>query len=157
MTGILGAPAGGPAAAARPPSRHPDRVRRSLPALAVGGTVLVSALALHLRDPHVPGSWGFCPFLVFTGAFCPVCGGLRAVNLLTHGDVAGAASSNLLVLAALPVAVLVWGRWLFRDWTGRAVRPLPSFLVTTAAWFTLVAGLVFWVLRNLPAGSWLAP
>ena len=29
------------------------------------------------------------------GIWCPACGGLRAVNDLTNGDVLGAASSNL--------------------------------------------------------------
>ena len=43
-----------------------------------------------------------------TGAWCPGCGSLRAVNDLTHGDVLAAASSNLVLVLALPVLALLW-------------------------------------------------
>ena len=91
-----------------------------------------------------------CPVAFLTGADCPGCGSLRAVHHLTHGDVVAAASSNLLLVAALPLVVLGWWRWL---------RGRP--LVTGAARWLLplvagVATVVFGVLRNLPAGSWLA-
>ncbi len=71
------------------PSRW-DRVRA--PLVTIGGLGLAT-LALHLRDPHVGGSWGICPSAAM-GFWCPGCGGLRAVNDLTHGEVASAASSR---------------------------------------------------------------
>jgi hypothetical protein len=138
------------------PAGRADRVRRVGPPLLAAGGLLAVSLALHLRDPHEAGSWGFCPFYVATGAFCPGCGGLRAVNDLTHGDVAAAASSNLLVVAAVPVLAALWVRWFRGRWSG-AARPLPSPLVVAASVAALVALVLFGVLRNVPAGGWLAP
>lgn len=113
-----------------------------------------------MRDPHSSGSWGYCPWLQLTGHFCPGCGALRAVNDLTNGDLAGAMSSNLLFVAAIPLLVLWWLTWTGRAWTGRdrEVRALPGSRHpgTWIAVFVVVM-LVFVVLRNLPSGSWLAP
>lgn len=113
-------------------------------------------VALHFRDPHATGSWGICPWLAITGHYCPGCGALRAVNDLGNGDVVGAASSNLVFVAMVPVLVLWWLQWSGRAWSGaesgRGARR-PGVWI---ALFTLVM-LAFGVLRNLPAGSWLAP
>ncbi len=114
----------------------------------------VAALALHLRDPHVEGSWGLCPLRVLTGLDCPGCGGLRAVHLLTDGDLAGAASSNLLLVAFLPLVLGFWLLWARRSMQGRPVFPgglRTSWIVVAAVVLT-----AFTVLRNLPLGSWLA-
>jgi hypothetical protein len=133
-----------------------SRLRRVRPHLLLAGGVLLASLALHLRDPHEGGSWGFCPWLVTTGTYCPGCGGLRAVNDLTHGDLAAAASSNLMFVAALPGLAMLWARGLVQQWRGRS-RPLPRWWVVGASASALVAVAVFWTLRNLPAGAWLAP
>lgn len=123
--------------------------------------VLGWAAALRLRDPHVAGSWGTCPFLAVTGLPCPVCGGLRAVNSLTHGDVVAAASSNLLVVAVLPVALVWWGLWLRRCRTAAGTPRTALTVLPVPALRTVVAGTVllvgFTVLRWLPPGAWLAP
>ena len=39
-----------------------------------GRAVILAAatLALRLRDPHVPGEWGFCPIYATTGCDGPV-------------------------------------------------------------------------------------
>lgn len=118
--------------------------------LTVAVTAGLGALALRWRDPHVQGSWGVCPFSLLSGLDCPGCGSLRAVHHLTHGDVAAAASSNLLLVLALPFVVLGWWRW-------SQGRPLVT---GSGRWLLPVVvgllGLGFAVLRNLPAGSWLA-
>lgn len=117
----------------------------------------MAALALRLRDPHVEGSWGFCPLQVSTGLDCPGCGGLRAVHLLTRGDLVGAASSNLLLVLALPLVLAGWVVWVRRARQGRPVLPegpRTSWLVVAG-----VLSTVFTVLRNvphLPLGAWLA-
>jgi hypothetical protein len=119
---------------------------------------MLASLALHLRDPHQQGSWGFCPWLLLTGTACPGCGGLRAVNDLTNGRVLDAASSNLLVVGGLPFAVALWARSVAQRWTG--VRRLWSSRRVNAAWAVATAAVVvFWVVRNLPldAARWLAP
>ncbi|MFI2707066.1 DUF2752 domain-containing protein, partial [Nocardioides sp. CER28] len=66
-----------------PESPLTRRERLRLPLLTVGG-LGAATLALYLRDPHQRGSWGVCP-LSLAGIYCPGCGGLRAVNDLTHG------------------------------------------------------------------------
>ena len=130
------------------------RQRLLAPTLTISGLAAAS-LALHLRDPHDSGSWGYCPSAAM-GFWCPGCGGLRAVNDLTNGDVAAAASSNLLFIALLPVAVFLLGRWFVDRWVGREREP-DARLVTIATVVLCVLAVAFAVVRNLPAGSWLAP
>jgi hypothetical protein len=132
----------------------PRSERMRAPVLTVAG-LGIATLALRLRDPHVSHSWGVCPLYALTGVYCPGCGGLRGVNDLTHGHVAAAASSNLLLVGALPFAAYFFVRWTWATWQGNdatLVPPLPRGV--RYALVALVA--VFWVLRNLP-GSWLAP
>ncbi|MBS43129.1 MAG: hypothetical protein CMH83_08235 [Nocardioides sp.] len=123
------------------------------PTLAVGG-LAATTLALRLRDPHVAGSWGFCPTAAM-GFWCPGCGGLRAVNDLTHGRVADAASSNLFLFVAGPFLLAALGWWVLRRWQGRSARPADRTVLVAAA-VLVVSGLVFSVLRNGPV-PWLAP
>jgi uncharacterized protein DUF2752 len=124
------------------------------PALTIGGLGLAT-LALHLRDPHAHGSWGFCPSAAI-GIYCPGCGGLRAVNDLTNGHVAAAASSNLLLFVAIPAVVFLVGRWALDAWTGRE-RDHDARLAMRLTTAVLVLMAVFTVARNLPFGDWLAP
>ena len=136
-------------------AREGSRARRLVAPFATAGVVGALTLALHARDPHTPGSWGFCPVRYLTGLDCPGCGGLRAVNDLTHLDVAGAASSNLLLVLAIPVLVVLWAAWVRRAWRGHGrVLPVPRPLL----WGQVALGLaiVFAVVRNLPVGAWLA-
>lgn len=119
------------------------------------GALGATTLALHVRDPHESGSWGYCPSAAL-GFWCPGCGGLRAVNDLTRGDVGAAASSNLLFVAILPLLVFLLGRWVVDRWVGREREP-DARLVTIGTVTLCVVAVVFAVLRNLPAGSWLAP
>jgi len=124
------------------------------PLLTAAG-VGVLTVALHFRDPHTSGSWGLCPFKLFTGLDCPGCGGLRAVNDLTNGDVSAAASSNLLFVLMVPVLVLCWLRWAQQAWTGTpAHKPAPGRARVLAIGLGVLA-LVFWVVRNTPWGTWL--
>lgn len=128
--------------------------RMAAPAITIGA-LGAATLALHIRDPHESGSWGYCPSAAL-GFWCPGCGGLRAVNDLTHGDVGAAASSNLLFIAILPLLVFLLGRWVVDRWLGREREP-DGRLVTVGTVTLCVVAVAFAVLRNLPAGSWLAP
>lgn len=131
------------------------RTRVTGPVL-VAGAVLGVSVVLHVRDPHQSGSYLFCPWLLLTGTYCPGCGGLRAVNDLTHGDLAAAASSNLLLVGSLPLLGWMWSRWLVARWRGvRSV--VGQRLGALAATAFGVVSLVFWVVRNLPGLEWLAP
>jgi hypothetical protein len=125
------------------------------PVLVAGG-LLAASVVLHLRDPHSSGSYGFCPWLALTGTYCPGCGGLRAVNDLTHGDVLGAASSNLLFVASLPFLAVWWLRSLADGWRGRR-RHLSDRAAYVALAAVLSLTMLFWVVRNLPFAGWLTP
>jgi hypothetical protein len=141
--------------------------RLTAPLLSAAG-VLGATAVLYVRNPHQSGSYGFCPWNVLTGGYCPGCGGLRAVHDLAHGDLAAAASSNLLLVALLPVAVLLWAGWARSRWRGRP-RPFPgrtSPYARPALWSVAVVVLAFTALRNtgdlagsagLALGAWLAP
>jgi hypothetical protein len=121
--------------------------------LGLATAVAAASIALHVRDPHEQGSWGFCPFLALTGHPCPGCGGLRAVNDLTHFDLVGAASSNLYFVASIPFLAFGWLVWVRRAWAGQPVEG-PSTRVVVVA---LVLLAVFGIARNTPWGAWLAP
>jgi Protein of unknown function (DUF2752) len=135
----------------------PTRLQRLRGPLLTGGLAAGLVLALHFRDPHSSGSWGLCPWLVLTGHPCPGCGSLRAVNDLTNGDLMGALSSNLLFVVMLPLLAFWWVRWTQRAWSG--APPPDRSGGHPGVWIALgtVVMLGFAVLRNLPAGSWLAP
>lgn len=130
------------------------RARRLAGPLGAAVLVVLGTIALAVRDPHRPGSWGWCPTRLLTHLDCPLCGSLRAVHDLTRLDIGAAASSNLLLVAALPVVIAFWWRRVVVTWRGGdAMRPL---VVPSAAWMTgLAVVAVFTVARNVP-GSWLA-
>lgn len=136
--------------AVEPAVRRARRLRA--PVLTLAG-LAVATTAVALRDPHVQGSWGVCPSAA-VGIDCPGCGGMRAVHDLTHLRLAEAASSNLALVVALPVVVLLLLRWTADRWRGaeRGSSVLTTPLLTVAA----VLVVVFAVLRNLPAFGWLA-
>jgi hypothetical protein len=128
--------------------------RMRAPAATIGGLALAT-LALHLRDPHQGGSWGVCPSAAL-GIYCPGCGGLRAVNDLTNGDVTAAASSNLVLVVVLPFAVVALVVWALDRWQGKTRHPSWHVLRPGVLAFIGVL-LTFTVLRNLAVGAWLAP
>ena len=136
-----------------PPESRWSRVKAPV---LLAAAVLGLSVLLHLRDPHRSGSWGYCPWLLLTGTYCPGCGGLRAVNDLTDGHFAAAASSNLLFVGSLPLVVVLWVRWLADRWRGvqRHVSTRAAFI---GCFSFLAVAVGFAVLRNLPVGAWLAP
>ncbi|MGZ8736723.1 MAG: DUF2752 domain-containing protein [Nocardioides sp.] len=133
-----------------------SRWRRVQAPVVVAVALLAASVALHLRDPHRSGSWGICPWLALTGTSCPGCGGLRAVNDLTHGDLVWAASSNLLFVGSIPLLAVWWTRRTVDGWRG-VRRQVPERTTLLVTYGLLSAAVVFWVLRNLPFAGWLAP
>ncbi|WP_373279198.1 DUF2752 domain-containing protein [Skermania piniformis] len=120
---------------------------------AVGGAAVL--LVLHVRDPHVSGSYGYCPFRLLTGWWCPGCGGLRAVHDLTDGQLVAALGENALALPALLVAAVVWVRHVRAIWRDdQTPIRAPSTDLVLAVSALCVAFAVF---RNTPWGQWLAP
>lgn len=128
--------------------------RVAAPALTIGG-LAAATVALHVRDPHEQYSWGLCPSAAL-GFWCPGCGGLRAVNDLTNGQVGAALSSNLLLVVAMPFAIVALALWAADRWRGvpstipwARLKPLVPVLVVVVVAFAVV--------RNLAFGAWLAP
>lgn len=122
--------------------------------LVVAAGAAATVLLIATVDPNEPGHYPTCPVLALTGHLCPGCGSLRAVHAMAHGDLGAAVGLNLLaVLAVLPLAV-VWLQWVRRCRRGRARTTVAP---ASALWGLLVAVAVFTVVRNLPAGQWLAP
>jgi hypothetical protein len=143
-------------AAAADAGRVGDTRRKPLrqPAL-VGAAGLGAVIALHVRDPHQQGSWGFCPFRALTGLPCPGCGGLRAVNDLTNGDLVSALSSNAMAVALVLGGSLLWLGWTVQAAGGRAY--LSSRALTMTALAFAAAFVVFGIFRLTPWGIWFRP
>lgn len=124
--------------------------------MLVAGVVLAASVVLHVRDPHRGGSYLFCPWLLLTGTYCPGCGGLRAVNDLTNGQIGAAASSNLMFVGSIPLLLVFWSRWFLDRWRGVRRNVDQRQALAWALSFAAVS-LVFWVVRNLPGLEWLRP
>jgi hypothetical protein len=145
--------AGAPAEAAARPSAS-QRLAAPATALLTGSAALG---LLAVRDPHRSGSYGFCPFLALTGRPCPLCGGLRAVSDLTHGQVLAALQSNALAVAILVGGAGVWLGWTARRWRGGGAERPPLTSDPRLARLMAVALVVFAVLRWLPGLAVLSP
>jgi hypothetical protein len=117
--------------------------------LAAGGVGYVAVIS-----PDVPGHYPTCPFYALTGYYCPGCGTLRAIHALLHGHLAEAFGYNVLSMTMLPVLGYLWFAWLTRSMQGRP-RGRPAH----PAWIWGFAALtvIFWIVRNIPAGHFLAP
>ncbi|MGW0181326.1 DUF2752 domain-containing protein [Nocardia sp. NPDC003345] len=155
-------PAGVPAAAmgagAPEASAVTERTGRwralALP-LAAAGAGIAAVTAVHLRDPHIEGSWGVCPVYALLGVYCPGCGGMRAVHNLTDGNIIDSLHSNLLALPVLVLFALWVGDGVVRGWRGENPR-LPG-IGSTTMWVLLGSLAIYTVLRNTPWGTWLTP
>lgn len=141
-----------PPAAPRAERSRADLLRTPL---LIGGAGALALGALNLRDPHATGSWGFCPFLLLTGEPCPACGGLRAMNDLTRGDVAAALGSNTAAVVFVAVMGIAWVVWVARRSRGQDV----PWIRLSRPWFIVVAVsmLAFAILRWTPWGHGLQP
>ena len=120
-------------------------------AVGAAGIVGVCGLAyLAVADPHDPSvPMPLCPTKLVTHLDCPACGGLRMVASLLRGDFARAVRDNAFLLVALPVALVLFGRWAWAGWRGEIWR-LPARL----AWGFLGVALGWMLVRNLPGWPW---
>jgi hypothetical protein len=121
-------------------------VTAALTAVAAGYVALV--------NPGTPGHYPVCPFRALTGYYCPGCGSLRGIHALLHGHLGEAFGYNVLSMSALPLLGYLW-----YSWFARTVRGRPKQRLAHPAWIWSFAALVvvFWVVRNAPAGHVLAP
>jgi len=134
------------------PSRVDERplMRRLVAPVGVAAFAVVGCTYLAFVNPNEPGHYPICPSRAIFGVDCPGCGGMRGMNCLLHGDVAGALNHNLLLLIVVPLALVFWGLWLFRAVQGR----YPSVTMRQFQFrnriliISLVLILAFGVVRN---------
>src|SRR5215213_10273401 len=105
---------GGPGRAGVQGRTAPDAVRRVRDPLAAALAAATLVATLGVTDPYRPGGHPVCPVLALTGFYCAGCGAQRAVHDLAHLDLAAAWGMNPLVVLAVPLAVLLWVRWVRR-------------------------------------------
>ena len=100
-------------------------------------------------------AYGFCPFNLLTGLYCPGCGGLRSTHELTNGDIAKAIDLNAFATVLVVSAIGWWAVWSVLRIRGSARKyfDLPMWAIVLLSF----AALVFMVARNLPFGAALAP
>lgn len=126
-----------------------ETVRRTLRAAAVLLALFLLCLLLYaLRPP--------CLILSSTGYYCAGCGTQRMIASLLQGDFPGAFRQNPLMFFLLPLAGIYAAAEAVRYvgkkcplWKSRAFLPVLLVLLFLSLLFTL--------LRNLPAFSFLAP
>lgn len=134
-----------------------QRQRPSLPAFAAAVLVfaaIAGATVLFFFDPTKHSFYPVCQFHLLTGLYCPGCGATRAAYQLLHGNVLAALHDNALFVGSL-VALGARGIWYLNRQRRR--RPVGFFIPPAALWTFLPIAVVFVVLRNLPAFSFLAP
>lgn len=127
------------------------RLRKSL---LIAGIVLAAGLGYYafikLTGLGIP-----CLYNLTTGLHCPGCGVSRMCIALLQLDFATAFQSNAYLMVILPVlSVLGAIKWVQYLKNGRTV----TYRWETPLYAVLLAGaLIFGLLRNLPAFSFLAP
>ncbi|MFD2353365.1 DUF2752 domain-containing protein [Nonomuraea ferruginea] len=135
--------------------RGADRLKAVLAPLGVAAAAAAVFAVVGTIDPNQPGNYPTCPFLWATGLYCPGCGTLRTIHALAHLDPVTALGLNPLALAMVPFLLFWWGRWMVNAWRGRPRRTTlahPAYL-----WAFLAMVILYWVVRNLPFGVFLAP
>jgi hypothetical protein len=103
---------------------------------------------LYLFNPNTSTLYPTCPFLWFTGCYCPGCGSLRALHQLTRGHLMTALGLNPLLVCSVPFI-----GYFFMSHAKLAITgcPLRAFFVRPAfIWMLLGIVIAYWVLRNIP-------
>jgi hypothetical protein len=132
-----------------------NRLKSLLAPLGVAAATGAVFAVVGTIDPNQPGHYPTCPFLWITGLYCPGCGTLRTIHALAHLDPVSALGLNPLAMAMIPFLLFWWVRWVVRAWQGRFRRTTlahPAWL-----WAFIAIVMVYWVVRNLPFGAFLAP
>jgi hypothetical protein len=120
----------------------------------LGAAILGAGAVLYFFNPSTHGFYPVCEFHALTGLNCPGCGGTRAVYQLLHGHILQALQDNALVILSLAALGGRSAWFATRKIRNQLVTP---FLPSEVLWTFLVIAMVFTVLRNLPAFSWLSP
>ncbi len=97
-----------------------------------------------------------CIFFGLTGFYCPGCGSTRAIKAAIRGQFGQAFLYNpLLFIIGIPSVMIVVHEYLRIVFPGLGLKPIVlPWQVDTAAVALIFA---FWILRNIPVFSFLAP
>jgi hypothetical protein len=112
------------------------------------------AAVLFFFDPIKNHFYPVCQFHQLTGLYCPGCGATRATYQLLHGNFLAALHDNALYIVSL-AALGVRGMWFLKR--RFCQQPIRYFVSPGVLWAFLPVAVIFTVLRNLPAFSFLAP
>lgn len=117
--------------------------------------ILAAAILFYVLDPAKHAVFPKCLLYSASGFYCPGCGSQRALHSLLHFDLAAVVRYNVLFL---PAALLVLYHYL-HPLVNRVLRlKLPNILyLKNTPWVILAVVLMFWIARNLPSFSELAP
>lgn len=124
---------------------------RILIGAGVPALILAACLYAYSGDTRLR-----CLFYSLTGLYCPGCGSGRAINALLHGELRRALSYNILLFVLGPPAVAVFLHEYLRLILPR-LGLKPVYLSRTAEGICVALVFAFWILRNIPAFSFLAP
>ena len=122
--------------------------------VTLGFAGIAAAAVLFFFNPTKSHFYPVCQFHLLTGLYCPGCGATRASYQLLHGHFLAALHDNALFMATL-AALAARGVWFLKR--KKSGQPVRFFIPPYSLWIFLVVALVFVVLRNLPAFSFLAP
>jgi hypothetical protein len=116
--------------------------------------ILCALAVVFFFNPSANGFYPVCQFHRLTGLNCPGCGATRALYALLHGNFLIAMKNNALFVFSL-AALAVWSAcFAFRKMQNpNATLNLPPGVL----WTFLAVAIVFTILRNLPAFSFLSP
>jgi hypothetical protein len=107
--------------------------------------IAAAATVLYQFDPSGANFFPRCPLYLFTGLYCPGCGGLRATHALLHSRISDALAWNPLLVCLLPLGAWYVACRYFR-W-----RALPLWISgAQVAYFWLILLVGFGIARNLP-------
>jgi hypothetical protein len=113
-----------------------------------------AAVMVYFFNPSTHGFYPICQFHRLTGLNCPGCGATRAFYALLHGQWETALRDNALFVLAV---VLGGARAVWMAVNHWRERPTGAWIPGQWGWLLLVIAVVFAVLRNLPAFSFLSP
>ena len=123
---------------------------------ALAAVSVPAVLALIWIYEYNGGSGLTCPFYRLTGLYCPGCGSGRAVQALYHGHLIKAVRYNILLpVLGLPSLAVLTHEYLRVVFPALKLRPV--YVSQAAVKAVIVIVIAFWVLRNVPALSFLAP
>ena len=130
-----------------------NKVRNTRILVGISVPVLFALLVFYeLTD----GLSHVCWFYRLTGLYCPGCGSGRTVYALFHGHFTEIFTYNiLLIILGIPCILILAHEYLRIVFPRLSLKPVQ--IPKKAQVGILVIILAFWILRNIPAFSFLAP